>query len=70
MVSGGYGTCDGCLLLIIGKALSGVVSTSALRDLDDDGGLNIPVDVVSRFLLELKELTWQPRGQRLRSKTT
>jgi len=37
---------DGGLLLVISKALSRNVRAAALRDLDDDGSFDVPVNVV------------------------
>ena len=41
MVSGGDGTCDGGLLLVVGQALTGEIRAAALRGLDDDRGLDV-----------------------------
>ena len=41
MVSGGDGTSDGGLLLIVGKTLAGEVSRATLGHLEEDGGLDV-----------------------------
>ena len=41
MVSSGDSTGNGSLLLVVGKALSCEESGATLRDLDDDGGLDV-----------------------------
>ena len=41
VVSGGHGTCDGGLLVVVGEALSCEEGGAALGDLEDDGGLDV-----------------------------
>ncbi len=42
------GTGDRSLLLVIWEALSGVEGSAALRDLDDDGGLDVAMEGLKR----------------------
>ena len=41
-VSSGNGTSDGSLLLVVGNTFTGKVGGTTLRDLKDDGGVDIP----------------------------
>lgn len=43
MVSGSDGTKGGSLLVAVGQALAGEVSSAALRDLDDDRCLDVTI---------------------------
>ena len=43
VVCGSDGTEDRSLLLVVGETLACKVRASALRDLDDDGGFDIPI---------------------------
>ena len=43
MQRSGDGSKDGCLLLVVGKPLAREVGAAALRDLEDDRSLDIPV---------------------------
>ena len=59
---GREGSKDGCLLLVVGKPLARKVGASALRDLEDDGSLDIPTAYVNAPLFPINEkrrLTWQ-----------
>jgi hypothetical protein len=47
MVGGSDRTEDRGLLLVVGEALTSKVRASALRDLKDDGSLDIPAIVVN-----------------------
>ena len=47
MVRGRDGTEGGRLLLVVGEPLAGEVGASALRDLEDDGSLDVPIADIS-----------------------
>jgi len=49
VVSGGDGTSDGSLLLVVSDTLSGEVSSSSLRDLEDDRGLVVTSGLKSGY---------------------
>ena len=43
VVGSGDGAEDGCLLLVVREAFAGEVRAATLGDLENDGGLDIPV---------------------------
>ena len=48
-MSGSDGTSDGSLLLVVCDTLSGEVSSSSLRNLEDDGGLVVTSGLKSGY---------------------
>lgn len=69
MVGSSNGPGNGSLLFVVCEALAGKVSTSTLRNLEDDGGFDIAT--TSLVSVELKVIgrglcTEQPRERRLR----